>query len=441
MQKADTHRLKKVLGLSFGIAVMVGGIIGVGILRNPGLVAAILPYKWLIISAWIFGGVYVLMALGSLAELAAMLPKAGGTFNYVKRAYGNYPGFVTGWFDYINNAIAPGYFSIVIAEYLTLLFPAIKGNETAIALSALISFTLINLAGVKTGSLTQQVTSFIKVLAFLAMVVCCFLLGADNKPSGEIPSGLSSTVINGGLILAFIRGLQLAVGTYDGWNAPTFMAEEDTNPGKNIPRSLFGGAIIVMIVYVSINLALLYVLPVSAIAGSQLAVADVAEVIFGKTGYTILIVIALFSLLSILNAQMMISSRILYGLSNEGLFIKKGTLVNKGGTPYVVMIVTALIGIIIISIGSFERLFSLSAFITVVSSIMMFASLFRLRKSEPDLPRPYKAWGYPLIPLLMLLVSITLFISYAFADTKNFWVIVTITAFTWPGYWLVKRRT
>ncbi len=105
------------------------------------------------------------------------------------------------------------------------------------------------------------------------------------------------------------------------------------------------------------------------------------------------------------------------------------------------MIITALIGIITISIGSFERLFSLSAFITVASSIMMFASLFRLRKSEPDLPRPYKAWGYPLIPLLMLLVSITLFISYAFADTKNFFVILTITALTWPGYWLIKRRT
>jgi APA family basic amino acid/polyamine antiporter len=132
------------------------------------------------------------------------------------------------------------------------------------------------------------------------------------------------------------------------------MAEEDMNPGKNILRSLFGGAIIGMIVYVSINNALLYVLPVSAIAGSQLAVADAAEVIFGKAGYTILIVIALFSLLTILNAQMMISSRILYGLSNEGLFIKSGTLVNKGGTPYIVMIITSFIGITTISIGSFD---------------------------------------------------------------------------------------
>jgi len=440
MEKVGRYHLKKVLGLSFGLAVMVGGIIGVGILRNPGLVAAILPYKWLIISAWIFGGIYVLMALGSLAELAAMLPKAGGTFNYVKRAYGYYPGFVIGWFDYINNAIAPGYFSIVIAEYIILLFPAIQGYDTVIALCALITFTLLNLTGVKSGSLTQQITSFVKVLTFLAFVIFCFVLGGNDKPSARLPPNLGSTVINGGLILAFIKALQLCVGTYDGWNAPTFMAEEDTNPGKNIPRSLFGGAIIVMIVYVSINIALLYVLPISAIAGSQLAVANAAEVIFGKAGYTILIVIALFSLLSILNAQMMISSRILYGLSHEGLFIKKGTLVNKGGTPYVVMIITALIGIITISIGSFERLFSLSAFMTVVGSIMMFASLFKLRKSEPALPRPYRAWGYPWIPMIMLLVSISLFISYSFADTKNFLVILTITTLTWPAFWLIKRN-
>jgi APA family basic amino acid/polyamine antiporter len=207
------RKLKKVLGLSFGLAVMVGGIIGVGILRNPGVVAGILPNKWLIIFAWFFGGIYVLMALGSLAELAAMLPKAGGTFNYVKRAYGDYPGFIIGWFDYINNAIAPGYFSIVIAEYLVLLFPQIHGHETVLALSALIAFTLLNLTGVKTGSLTQQVTSFIKVLAFLALVVCCFIIGGDDKRSEEIPSGLSITAINDGLILAFIKGLQFALGT------------------------------------------------------------------------------------------------------------------------------------------------------------------------------------------------------------------------------------
>ncbi|MEJ7827783.1 MAG: APC family permease [Segetibacter sp.] len=437
--KRPKRELKKVLGLSFGIAVMVGGIIGVGILRNPGSVATFIPDKWLIISAWVFGGVYVLLALGSLAELATMLPKAGGIFNYVKRAFGNYAGFITGWFAYIINAIAPAYFVIAISEYLSLLFPILKGFEALIAISILGAFTLLNLVSVKNGSVTQQLTSFIKVFALLVLVICCLLFGANTEPAA-VTYNLSNILVQGGVLLAFIQALQLAVGTYDGWDSPVFFAEEDSNPGKNIPRSLFIGAIIVMIVYVMINIALLYVLPVASVAGSKLAVADAAHVIFGETGYTIITLTAIFSLLSILNAQLMICSRLLYGLSREGFFINSGTLINKGGTPYVALIITTLIALGLVLIGSFEQLFTLGAFMSMLVSILMFASVFKLRKTAPELPRPYKAWGYPWVTLLILLISIALFISYAFGDTKNFLFILVIIAFTWPAYRLIKRQ-
>ncbi len=196
------RELKKILGLSFGNAIMVGGIISTGILRNPGSVAAILPYKGFIISVWIFGGIYVLMALGSLAELATLLPKAGGTFNYVKLAFGNYAGFVTGWFAYIINAIAPAYFVIAISEYFALLFPVLKVAETFIAIAVLAAFTLLHLAGVTSGSIAQQVTSFIKIFALLVLVVWCFIFGGNTGTVAD--SGLSNTVIKGGLILAFV---------------------------------------------------------------------------------------------------------------------------------------------------------------------------------------------------------------------------------------------
>jgi APA family basic amino acid/polyamine antiporter len=195
-----------------------------------------------------------------------------------------------------------------------------------------------------------------------------------------------------------------------------------------------------MLLYVSLNIALLYVLPVSSLAGSKLAVADAAETIFGQKGYTFITLIALLSLLGILNSQMMICPRVLYGLSREGFFIKKGTLVNKGGTPYLVLIITSLTAIGLIFTGSFEQLFALGAFIGMGASNMLYASVFKLRKSEPDLPRPYKAWGYPYTTMLMLILSIALFISYAFADTKNFIVILVITAFTWPTFRLIKRH-
>ena len=134
----NKNELKKILGVAFGIAVLIGGTIGVGILRTPGSIAQILSNYWLIIGCWIFGGVYVLMGIGSYAELATMLPKAGGAYNYVKHAFGNYAGFLSGWFDFIINGIAPAYFCIVIGEYIVILFPFLKGYETIIALTFLI---------------------------------------------------------------------------------------------------------------------------------------------------------------------------------------------------------------------------------------------------------------------------------------------------------------
>src|SRR5688572_6864467 len=174
------NELKKVLGAGFGIAVMVGGTIGVGILRTPGTIAGMLDNYWLILACWLIGGIYVLLGAGPFAEMATMLPKAGGPYNYVKRAFGDYSGFLTGWFDYILNAIAPVYFCIVIGEYMALLFPVLKGNETMMAIGFLIVFFLYHLGGVKNGSIAQQVTSVLKVLFFTALIISCFVVKVDT---------------------------------------------------------------------------------------------------------------------------------------------------------------------------------------------------------------------------------------------------------------------
>jgi APA family basic amino acid/polyamine antiporter len=369
-----------------------------------------------------------------------MLPKAGGSFNYIKRAFGNYAGFIAGWFDYIINAIAPAYFSIAITEYLSLIVPALNDYGTIIAVILLVLFTVLHLAGLKSGSLVQQVTSFIKIAAFAILITCCFLFGGNNDTPVDINDSVSQNFALTGLFILFIRSLQLIMGTYDGWASPVFFAEENTNPGKSIPRSLFGGALIVMGIYILINLALLYVIPMSVIAGSKLAVADAAEIIFGKVGYTILILIAIFSLLSILNAIVMICPRILFGLSREGFFIEKGTLINKGGTPYVALIITFLIQIFLVILSSFEQLFALGAFMTMMVSTLMFSSVIKLRKTEPLLPRPYRVRGYPFTAWLMVLISIALFVSYTFADPTNFVVIIALIALSWPAFYLIKKK-
>jgi APA family basic amino acid/polyamine antiporter len=188
MKNTNPNQLKKALGFSFGIAIMVGSTIGVGILRTPGAIAGLLDNYWLVIACWILGGIYVLIGVGSYAELATMLPKAGGSYNYVKRAFGDYAGFVTGWFDYIANAIAPAFYCIVISEYIIILLPNLESLSTIIAIAFLIAFTILHASGIKNGSNVQQITSVIKVVLFVALLVACFMYsGVQINPIEKIP--------------------------------------------------------------------------------------------------------------------------------------------------------------------------------------------------------------------------------------------------------------
>jgi basic amino acid/polyamine antiporter, APA family len=423
MENTKSNQLKKSLGIGFGIAILIGGTIGVGILRTPGAIAGMLDNYWLIIACWIIGGLYVLVGAGSYAELATMLPKAGGSYNYVKRAFGNYAGFLTGWFDYISNAIAPAFFCIVISEYIVILYPNLESQTTVIAIAFLIAFTLLHATGVKSGSVMQQITSVIKVVFFVALIVACFMYSLEL-----------------GVLIGFFKSLQMVLGTYDGWNAGCFFAEEDENPSKNIPKSLYTGAIIVILIYVIINMAFFYVMPIASLANRPLAASDVAKVVFGDNGAIIVTIIALFSIISILNAYTMIPTRILFGLSRDGFFIQKGAVVNKGGTPIVSLLVSSLFTLFLICIGSFEVLFSLATFMSIIVWGTAYCALIKLRISEPNLARPYKSWGYPWTTIIMILFSLALFIGFAYSDSNSLLVIAVIALLSYPVYLLLSKR-
>lgn len=424
------NQLKKVLGIGFGIAILIGGTIGVGILRTTGSIAQLLDNYWLIIACWVFGGVYVLLAAGSYAELATMMPKAGGAYNYAKRAFGNYAGFITGWFDYILNGIAPAFFCIVIAEFLTILAPAFKNFQTIISIAFLLAFTLLHISGTKNGSIVQQITSVIKVIFFVALIVACFMFTGTTLHTNPPNTALVKT----SLLIAFLKALQLVIGTYQGWNSVCFFAEEDKNPNKNIPKSLYTGALIVLGIYVLIKMAFFHVLPISSIANSTLAASDVSRIVFGDTGAIFVTVISIFSAISILNAYMMIPARILFGLSRDGYFIKQGTTVNKEGTPIIALLISSLLSLVLIIIGSFENLFSLASFMGVFVLGMSFASLIKLRSKEPTLARPYSSWGYPYTSIIVMIITIAIFIGFAISDTKNLIIILIIGLLSYPFY-------
>ena len=437
MTNSNNNQLKKALGVSFGIAIMVGSTIGGGILRTPGAIAGLLDNQWLILFCWLIGGIYILIGAGTYAELATMIPKAGGTYNYAERAFGKYAGFIVGWFDFFNNALAPSIFCIIISEFIVILFPSLESLTTVLAIAILLFFTLLHAKGVKSGSIAQQITSVIKIVLFVVLIVACFMYSGVNFN----PVAKHSTIFEMGVLIGFFKSLQMVLGTYDGWNSGCVFAEEDENPSKNIPKALYTGAIIVIVIYLATNMAFFYVLPVSEMANAPLVASDVATVVFGANGAVIVTVISIFSLISILNAFMMIPSRILFALSREGFFIQKVTKVNKGGTPIVALLISSTFAFVLICIGTFEILFSLGTFMAVIVWGFAYASLIKLRITEPNLPRPHKSWGYPFTSIMMILFSILLFIGFAYSDQKSLLIIGFITFLSYPVYSLLKRNT
>jgi len=230
------------------------------------------------------------------------------------------------------------------------------------------------------------------------------------------------------------------LSTYDGWHSAIYFTEEDKNPQKNLPRAMFGGILIIVAIYFLVNVALVYVLPVSQLAGSTFAGGDAITAIFGTRSGQIITVLALLSLVGILNAILMMCPRMLLALGREGLFATKAATVNEGGTPVFALAVTTLSAIFFSSIGSFELLLAVSQFFAVVITILLIVSLFVLRRREPDLPRPFRAWGYPILPLIMLVIALLLFFGYIYSNPWPSLYALAVLAVSYPIFRLVRKK-
>lgn len=434
------NKLRRILGVGFGVAVGIGGTIGVGILRNPGGVAEQIPSVWLIMLAWTLGGIYCLLGANYLAELATMIPKAGGFYVYARRAFGNYGGFVVGWSDWLNNTLGISFISVVFGEYAAKLFaPDLYGGRIIFSVSVVVVIGILNLFGLRAGSETQKITSFLKAVALLGFVAACFIFGGQNSTGETSQTATAASASLTATFVAFILAFQMVLSTYDGWYSPMYFSEEDKNPSQNLPRSLFGGVAAVMAIYLLVNLALIYVLPMSELAGSQFAGGDAMGLMFGERSGQILTILALLSLIGIINAIMMSAPRIMFALARGGFFINRAAAVNKGGTPAFALITTALCVIVLSSVGTFELLLAIGQFFFVVIIILLIVSLFILRRREPDLPRPYRTWGYPYTPLLMLVFAVLLFFGYTYSNPYPSFYALVLLAVSYPIFLLIKR--
>ena len=418
---AGSRGLIRILGIGFGLAVIVGSTIGIGVLRTPGLVAGQLPSRGAILSVWIVGGLYTLVGAACLAELGTMLPQAGGYYVYARRAFGDTAGFAVGWSDWITYCAVLGYVSIAMGEFTALLLPSLAGYEKAVSMAALAGLAGLQLAGLKVSSRFQEITTAVKCAAFLLVVVAAMLF-APSVPASA--TAAAQTASFAGLIVA----LQSVVITYGGWQSGLYFSEEDRDPARNLPRSMIGGVAAVIVVYLLVNVDLLSLLPIADLARSTLPAADAAQVLVGRRGGEIITILSIVSLPPMLNAILMIGTRILFAMGRDRLLWSRASAVNRGGTPSAAMIATTMVALALIATGTFQRLVAVVAFYLAANYVVCCLALFVLRRTHPGLARPFRAWGYPWSAAVVLIGAAAFLVGAAIGDPINAAAAVVLVA-------------
>jgi basic amino acid/polyamine antiporter, APA family len=423
--------LQRIFGLGFGLAVIIGSTIGIGILRTPGLVAGQLGTSSAILAVWIVGGLYTLLGAVCLTELGTMLPVAGGYYVYARRAFGDSVGFAVGWTDWLSYCAVLGYISIGLGEFAAVLAPGLAPMVTPIAIVALLGFVALQWTGVRVSSRFQEVATAIKFAAFLALVIGCLALAGGTARAAAPAMTPTFT----GWIVAF----QSVAVTFGGWQSALYFTEEDRDPRRNLPRAMIGGVAAVIAVYLLVNVALLAVLPIPDLARSTLPAADAAQIVLGGRGRQIITVLSIVSLAPLLNAIMMIGTRILYAMARDGMLPARAAIVNAGGTPAVATLVTTAVAMVLIATGTFQRLVAVASFFLAVNYFVCCLALIVLRRREPGADRPFRAWGYPWSAGIVAIGSGAFLAGALIADTPNAMLAVALVVAGLGGRMAAQR--
>ncbi|HEY7479524.1 MAG TPA: APC family permease [Gemmatimonadales bacterium] len=433
---ASRGKLLQVLGVSFGIAVIIGNTILVGILRTPGDVAAHLPSAALFLGVWVLGGLYALLGTISLAEPGAMVAQSGGQYVIVRRGLGAYPGFVVGWSDWLSTCGTIALGGIVFAEYLEPLLPVMAGRRALVGVTLVLLFGLLLWRGIRVGDLSQQILSALKALAFGVLIGVCLLLPvpvAEPVAPGSLSSGMA-------LVTAIVLSLQAVIYTYDGWTGPLYFGEEVRNAGRGIPRAMILGVLLVILIYVLVNLAFLRVLGIERMAGDPFVAATAGKALFGERGDLVIRSLVLLSILSGVNACCLMAPRVMLSMSRDRLLPAGFERVNAGGTPTLAHWASVGVAAGFILSGTFNTVLALCAFFFVANYSLSFVSVFTLRRKEPDTPRPYRVPGFPFTTGLVLVGSLAFLVGSVITDWSNSWKSLVLLAVSYPVYRLVVAR-
>jgi len=413
---ADAPALERRLGPLDAAAVIVSNVIGGGILFTPPLVAATIPHPWLFLGVWAAGGALAFAGAMAYAELAALRPRAGGEYVYLREAYGRLAAFLTGWTSFVagfSGAIAAS--SVFLAIYLDRFFPGagdatplftiplplvplVFSKQALIALATIVLMSWIHLRGVGPGRLVGNILATLKVTALLMFIALGFSIGAGSTSNLQQGAG---TVSGTAWLLALIP----VMFAYSGWNAAAYIAEEIRDPGKNVPRALALGTLAVIVVYVLLNLLYLFVLPVNQLAQVKGSVLDViADRLLGQIAGHVMGLVSIISLAASISANVFAGPRVYYAMARDGLFLPAASRVHpRYRTPAAAIVAQAIWSSLLVLTGSASALTNYTGFSIILFGGVAVGALFILRYREPDTPRPFRALGYPVAPAIFVI--------------------------------------
>lgn len=441
----NNNGLTKALGFSTVLAIVVGAVIGSGIFKKPAVMAGILGSPELLIFVWVLAGAVTLIGALANAEVASMITETGGQFVFFKKMYGNLFAYIYGWsiLAVIQTASIAS-ITYVFAEYTEFFFQLPRFSKEIeesfrlympfvgwiyplrdFGVKLLTAFTImflsgVNYLGIKYGGYVADVVTWLKVLVILLLVVFAFIFtgGSYNNFATDLPTYQGMDI---GTFSAIILALSAAFWAYDGWNNITYIAGEVKQPQKNIPLALIFGTVIIIFVYLAINLAYLYVLPINEMAQSKLVAADMANKAIGGIGGAVVAALVMVSTFGTSNGTIMVSARVYYSMSKNGLFFDKFAKVHpKFHTPGNSLILQAIWASLLVFSGSFDDLTDMLIFVSWIFYAFGALGLFVLRKKMPDTPRPYKVPGYPYLPAIFVIFAFGFVFFTLYEDISNY---------------------
>ena len=437
-------RLPRRLGLWSAVAVLVGSTIGGGIFRTPAVIAGRVPEPLLMLLVWVLGGLLALCGALTYAELAAMFPRSGGVYVYVREGFGKLPAFLFGWSELLLiRASALGAIATPFAEYLLRSLgldptrPPYDGAVHWVAALAIVLTATLNYVGVRWSALLLNFTTAAKYGALALLVLLAFVVGQGSF--GHFTEAGGGGPVQGGL---FGLALVSVMWAYDGWGDLSFVGGEVQDPERNLPRALIVGTAAVVAIYLLVNAAYLYLIPIGAMAQSPLVAADAAHLIVGQLGVGLVAVVVMVATFSTLLGSMLTAPRIFFAMADDGLFFRRVATVHPTfRTPSVSIVLTGALGIVYVAFQTFQQLADQFVVAIFPFYALAAAAVFVLRRRRPPavMPRAVRVLGYPVVPALFVLATLYMLGNALWQDPVHTGLAFLIILAGVPVYWVWLR--